>query len=65
MDLDKESPGAMGEVDLYDEPPRDLNAYHPKMTLPPESRLPRAIRIAVVAFLGIWIVAGAVALMVR
>ena len=65
MDLDKESPGATGEVGLYDEPPHDLNAYNPKVTLPPESRLPRTIRIAVVAVLGIWIVAGAVALFVR
>jgi hypothetical protein len=65
MDLDREGPGVTGEVGLYDEPPRDLNKYQPEVTLPRESRLIRAIRIAVVAILGFWIVAGAVALFVR
>jgi hypothetical protein len=68
MDFDKgESPASVFVGDGQDDNPlpADLNKYRQEIKLPPESWWVRAIRIAVVAVIACWIVAGIAIFIVR
>jgi hypothetical protein len=67
MNLDRESPASFFVGDGQDDNPlpADLNKYRRAVQLPLESWWVRAIRIAVVAVIACWIVAGIVIFIVR
>ncbi|MBX9841059.1 MAG: hypothetical protein K2Z80_04535 [Xanthobacteraceae bacterium] len=67
MNLDRESPGSAFVGDCQDDNPlpAGLSRYRPEVKLPPESWWVRAVRIAVVAIIACWIVAGIVIFIVR
>lgn len=65
MDLDRESPGSVFAGDGDDPRPPEKLAPRPEVKLSPESWWARGPRIAVVAMVAFWVVAGVVIFILR